>query len=97
MKQASTEVDNIDKPENKDEAIKILSKLEDYIDLVPEREREFDTLVERVKGLDNLASSLIIGHINTCSQVFLIPISCFELILVLHLNCFLKIIYSITL
>ena len=72
MKQASTEVDSIDKPENKDEAIKILSKLEDYIDLVPEREREFDTLVERVKGLDNLASSLIIGHINTCSQVFLI-------------------------
>ena len=65
----SNEVDGIDKPGSKEESIKVLSKLEDYIDLVPEREREFDNLVDRVKSLDNLASSLIIGHINQSSQV----------------------------
>ena len=65
----SAEVDSIEKPENREDSVKSLSKLDDYIDLVPEREREFDTLVERVKDLDNLASSLIIGHINQSSQV----------------------------
>ena len=75
MKLISKEVDGVEKPENKDSSLKALSKLEDYIDLVPEKEREFEVLVERVKGLDNLASSLIIGHINQCSQVLHTPTS----------------------
>ena len=64
------EVDSVDKPETKDTAQRSLLRLEDYIDMIPDKEQEFQTLVERVNVLDNATSSLVIGQVNSASHEF---------------------------
>ena len=69
VKSSSEEVDAITKPESKIESQKVFTILEDYIDIIPVREQEFQVIVDAVENLDKMAGSLVMHPINSTSQV----------------------------
>ena len=59
----------MDNTESKEEAMAVLVSIHDLLEAIPEREKEWGSILERGSELDIQCSSLISDPINTTSQV----------------------------